>query len=81
MMNAIKADFAKVIKSETGADVEFTMINEDKFSIFTLDGERFPAVVDFIQQIPGVALEDTHTYAEEGEESEYYGYFTTKAVR
>lgn len=79
-MSQIRSHFAATVRKETGAEVEFTLTTLDgDFSIFTLDGERFDAVVEFLSRIDGVTLNDTTKYEEDGEPTEFYAYFKKAA--
>lgn len=51
MMRQIANDFAAVIRAETGAETEFTMIDGEHFSVFTTDLDRFMSVVDFVKRL------------------------------
>lgn len=51
MMREIANDFATVIRAETGAETEFTMIDGEHFSIFTTDMARFVSVVEFVKKL------------------------------
>ncbi len=71
MMNTIKADFAAAIQQETGAVVEFTMINTNQFSIFSVDGVGFRAAVAMVQMVPGVEMEEIVTF-DDGESCAFF---------
>jgi len=69
---------ATAIRNYCGADVEFTMMGNNKCSIFTLDEQRFCKVITLMKLIPSLVLDSTCAYPDENGNAEFYAYFNLK---
>lgn len=70
-------NMARVIRQETGAEVEITIINEGRFSVFAMSEAAIVRARALLTRVPCIRLDSSLSYSDDDllGATEYYDYY------